>query len=263
MRSLNLSPYWRWAIAFVLCLAGLLAQRQLSSELPLAVDQPWAGKRVTTSLARVHVGPGGQRISVAGVEPEWAGELIWRPADGESEFQRLPLRNLGSLITGEIPIQTRGRSTEYRIELETPDGLLRLPAQGTLMIRFRGATALSVSLAHIALLALGLLLAMRAGLEALALGEHAQSLAWGSFLSFLAGGLVCGPLMKQQAYGLLWTGPPFGLDSTDTKMLLLVIAWLLPLILRARGLRARRWIVLAALLSLIAFLIPHSHFASA
>lgn len=263
MRSLKLSPYWRWVIALVLCLTGLFAQRQLSSELPLTIDQAWAGKRVTTTLDRVHVGPGGQRISVAGVEPEWTGELIWRPADSEAEFHRLPLRNLGSLIAGEIPLQARGIRAEYRLELETPDGLLRLPAQGTLMIRSRGATRLEVSLAHIALLALGLLLAMRAGLEALALGEHAQVFAWGSFLSFLGGGLVCGPLMKQQAYGLLWTGPPFGLDSTDTKTLLIVIAWLLPLLLRARGLRARRWIVLAALLSLAVFLIPHSSFGPA
>jgi len=263
VRSLGLSSFWRWALALVLCLTGLLVQRLISSELPLTVDQEWAGRRIASTLEQVHVGPGGQRLSVSGGDADWTGELIWRPVAGEAAFARMPLRNLGSLITGEIPAQARGRRAEYRLEIETPAGLLRLPAQGTLVTRFRGATPLALGLAHILLLALGLLLAMRAGLEALALGDHAQRFAWGSFLCVLAGGLVVGPLMKHYAYGLLWAGPPRGLDSTDSKTLVLALAWLLPLILRARGRRARRWIVVAALLSLLAFLVPHSTFGPA
>jgi hypothetical protein len=263
VRSLNLSPYWRWALALVLSLAGLFAQRLLSSELPLVVLLGEEGRPVTTELARVHVGPGGQRLSVQGVEADWTGVLIWRPSGGEGDFTRTPLRNLGSLITGEIPAHTRGARVEYRLELETPGGLLRLPEHGTVVTRFRGAAPFWVSLSHIVLIALALLLAMRAGLEALALGEHALGFAVGALLTFLSGGLIVGPLMKHHAYGLLWTGPPIGLDSTDTKTLIVAIAWLLPLLLRARGRRVRRWIILAALLSLAAFLIPHSTFGPA
>lgn len=263
MRSLNLSPFWRWALALVLSLAGLFAQRLLSSELPLPVLVDWEGRQVTAELARSHVGPGGQRLSVQGVDPDWAGELIWRPLGAESAFARTPLRSLGSLITGEIPAHARGARVEYRLEITTARGLLRLPVHGTVITRFRGAAPLWVSLSHIVLLALGLLLAMRAGLEALALGEHAQPFAGGSLLAFLGGGLIFGPLMKHHAYGFLWAGPPRGLDSTDVKTLIVVIAWLLPLLLRARGRRARRWIIIAAVLSLAAFLIPHSTFGPA
>jgi hypothetical protein len=263
VRSLDLSPFWRWALALVLSLAGLFAQRLLSDELPLDLLVDWQGRQVTAALARVHVGPGGQRLSIQGVDADWTGVLIWRPTGHEGDFTRTPLRNLGSMITGEIAAHTPGTRVEYRLELETPAGLLRLPAHGTVMTRFRGAAPLWVSLPHIVLIALALLLALRAGFEALALGEHALSFAVGALLTFLCGGLLFGPLMKHYAYGLLWTGPPVGLDSTDTKTLLVVIAWLLPLLLRARGRRARRWIVIAALLSLAAFLIPHSSFGPA
>ena len=262
MRSLNLSPFWRWALALVLALAGLFAQRLLSSKLPLAVLVDWEGRQVSAELARSHVGPGGQRLSIQGLDADWTGELIWRPA-GEGSFTRTALRNLGSLITGEIPAHPRGTQVEYRIEITTQRGLLRLPTRGTVITQFRGAAPLWVSLPHIVLLALGLLLAMRAGLEALALGEHAQGFASGSLLAFLGGGLILGPLMKHHAYGFLWAGPPQGLDSTDTKTLILLLAWLLPLLLRARGRRVRHWILLAALLSLAAFLIPHSSFGPA
>lgn len=263
MRSLNLSPFWRWALALVLALAGLFIQRLLSSELPLSLAVDWEGRPVRAELARVHVGPGDQRFMVEGVAGTWTGELIWRPAGGEEAFMRAPLRNLGSLMTGEIPVQPRGRRAEYRLEITGREGTLRLPEHGTVFTRFRGTVPFWVSLSHVLLLALGLLFAMRAGLEALALGEHALSLAGAALFAFLGGGLIAGPLMKHHAYGLLWAGPPFGLDSTDTKTVLVVLAWLLPLVLRARGRRARRWIVLAAALTLAAFLIPHSSFGPA
>jgi hypothetical protein len=263
VRSLNLSPFWRWALALVLALGGLLAQRLLSSELPLSLLVEHEGRQVTTELDRNHLGPGGQRLSVQGVDSAWTGELIWRPAGGEGEFVRTPLRSLGSLMTGEIPAQERGTRVEYRLEIATERGALRLPEHGTVFTRFRGAAPLWVSLSHVILLSLGLLFALRAGLEALALGERALLFAGASLLSFLGGGLILGPLMKHHAYGFLWAGPPRGLDSTDTKTLVVVFAWLLPLLLRARGRRARGWIILAALLSLAAFLIPHSTFGRA
>ncbi|MCB9513387.1 MAG: hypothetical protein H6693_07895 [Candidatus Latescibacteria bacterium] len=261
MASIKLSPFSMWLLALVFTAMGLVVQRRTGERMPLELDTPWQGRNVSTVLARNHVGPGGQRLVVEGVDPDWTGTVIWRRYGGGGEYRRESLRNLGSMLSGELSPQPRGSALEYRVEVEAQGGkLLRLPERGTVITRYKGAIPLWVSLPHLLLLYLGLFLGVRAGLEALALGSGSHTLAGVALICFLFGGLLFGPLMKVNAYGILWKGPPLGLDSTDTKTLVLVLAWLAPVILRARGRRARRWIVLAAVLSVIAFLIPHSVF---
>ena len=51
---------------------------------------------------------------------------------------------------------------------------------------------------------------------------------------------------------------PFGIDLTDNKTLFALIGWIIALIAGRGGKPARGWILGAAALTLIVFLIPHS-----
>jgi hypothetical protein len=261
--SIKLSPFSMWLVALVITALGLVIQRKTGEKMPLSLETQWQGRQVRTVLARSHVGPGGQRLVIEGVDPDWHGTVVWRRYGQGNVYRRESLRNLGSMLSGELSPQPRGSALEYRVEVEAQGNkLLRLPEHGTVITRYKGATPLWVSLPHLFLLYLGLFLGVRAGLEALALGPRSHILAGLALICFLFGGLLFGPLMKVNAYGILWRGPPVGLDSTDTKTVVLVLAWLVPVILRARERRARRWVILASVLSVIAFLIPHSVFGT-
>jgi hypothetical protein len=76
------------------------------------------------------------------------------------------------------------------------------------------------------------------------------------------GGLFLGPLVQKQAFDAYWTGWPFGTDLTDNKTAVAVLAWAAAAFLARGGRDARKAVVVAALVTLVVFLVPHSAWGS-
>jgi hypothetical protein len=89
-----------------------------------------------------------------------------------------------------------------------------------------------------------------------------RSLLWATILSLLLGGFILGPLVQWYAFGVWWSGVPFGYDWTDNKVLVELIFWLLALYLNRGERRDRQSVVLAGIITLVVYFIPHSIFGS-
>jgi uncharacterized BrkB/YihY/UPF0761 family membrane protein len=82
-------------------------------------------------------------------------------------------------------------------------------------------------------------------------------------LTFLAiGGLILGPIVQKYAFDAYWTGWPFGHDLTDNKSLVAFIFWVIALAMLSRNRVRRTWVVVAAVVTLVVFMIPHSMLGS-
>ena len=81
-----------------------------------------------------------------------------------------------------------------------------------------------------------------------------------AFLAALTlGGFILGPITQKAAFGAYWTGVPFGWDLTDNKTLVMWIGWAAAAIAAGRRGRSSRWfVVVATLLMLAVYLVPHS-----
>ena len=102
---------------------------------------------------------------------------------------------------------------------------------------------------------LGIWLAIRTGLEALKkAGKPEKLIPWTLAVTFI-GGMILGPIVQKYAFGAFWTGFPAGTDLTDNKTLLAFLFWLMAFLLRKKS---RWWALAAAILMIIAYLIPHS-----
>ncbi|MDP3445020.1 MAG: hypothetical protein Q8T08_19340, partial [Ignavibacteria bacterium] len=64
--------------------------------------------------------------------------------------------------------------------------------------------------------------------------------------------------MQYYAFGEFWTGFPFGYDLTDNKTLIAMIGWLIALFMLKRSAKPIKWVLAAALIMFIVYLIPHS-----
>ncbi len=258
MAGPKLAPFWIWVFTVIVVLGGLIFQRVTAPSYPLEVVREVEGRTIRASLGRSSIGSEGQRVVIEGTSPDWEGDLLWRSVKTGGSFNRDPLRNLGAMRIGTIPPQARGESVEYRIELTIDHSIVRLPVQGTVITRFKGSSPAWVIVGHVLLIYCGLLFGTKAGLDALNLDNRSHLFARLSLLLFIMGGFVFGPLLKWFAYGRLWSGPPMGTDSTDIKVLALAVAWTLPVVFRLIHRQARPWILLASLLSILAFLMPHT-----
>jgi hypothetical protein len=90
--------------------------------------------------------------------------------------------------------------------------------------------------------------------------KAASSLAWWSWLVLFIGGVPVGFAMNYFAFNVIWEAFPFGGDVTDNKTQIALVLWALA----ALGLSYKKnrrsgvFAVLAGLLVLAIFLIPHS-----
>ena len=85
---------------------------------------------------------------------------------------------------------------------------------------------------------------------------------WTTGLLFL-GGMILGPIVQKYAFGEFWTGVPFGFDLTDNKTLVTMVTWIVAAWLSIKKKHsARIWIIIAAIVLLLVYSIPHSMMGS-
>lgn len=128
--------------------------------------------------------------------------------------------------------------------------------------RYKADVPAPVLVVHVAVIFLSLLFAIRTTLEAMLPHGRWRWMIWATLVSLVLGAFVMGPLVQWYAFGVWWSGIPFGWDWTDNKVLLELVAWVVALVLN-RGKRTERWSVLAAGgVTLLVYFIPHSIFGS-
>jgi hypothetical protein len=106
-----------------------------------------------------------------------------------------------------------------------------------------------------------MLLSNLAGL--LATVKHNRHRFYGklTLLLFFIGGLILGPMVQHHAFGEAWTGIPFGWDLTDNKTLISFIFWAVAVAMNRKKDRPA-YTILAAIILLLIYSIPHSMFGS-
>ena len=73
--------------------------------------------------------------------------------------------------------------------------------------------------------------------------------------------MILGPIVQKYAFGEFWAGIPYGWDLTDNKTLIAFVAWIVAIVFNRK--KQKRWlIVVAALVTIIIFSIPHSMYGS-
>lgn len=87
--------------------------------------------------------------------------------------------------------------------------------------------------------------------------DHRTFAKWTVVVLFI-GGFILGPLVQKFSFGVLWSGFPLGFDLTDNKTLIAMVGWIAVLFLMRKGKQARAWTVLAAVLLMVVYSIPHS-----
>ncbi|MGC8746873.1 MAG: hypothetical protein ACP5SQ_09650, partial [Candidatus Saccharicenans sp.] len=130
------------------------------------------------------------------------------------------------------------------------------------VIRFKGPVSKPVLIGHIIIMFLAMLFSVRAGLQALGQAEDLAPLTRWTAVLFFLGGFILGPIIQKMAFGVFWSGFPVGHDLTDTKTLLIMIAWIAALASGRKTSPKKAWVLGASIITILVFLIPHSLWGS-
>jgi len=99
---------------------------------------------------------------------------------------------------------------------------------------------------------------IRTGFEALFIRRKTYFLTTITLFLFTLGGLILGPIVQKYAFDAYWTGWPWGHDLTDNKTLFAFIFWLIAWVVLRKNHHNRTWPIVATIVMLLVYLIPHS-----
>lgn len=247
-----------WILAVILSISTAIYQRKTGPTWPVTETIDFSGQKRSIVLDRTHAGPGDQEVTVILGDSLVTGELIWRRYPTRDTFTTTPMNNEDGTLTGHLPHQPPAGKLEYRIRLQRGQEEAYLPAEGSVVTRFRGDVPIFIIIPHILFIFLAMAYSNRAGLEALSRGNNLRKQTYVTISLLFIGGMIFGPLMQKYAFGALWTGFPFGHDLTDNKTLVALIGWLVAFFKVRKNPKAWGWVLGAATLTLVVYLIPHS-----
>ncbi len=259
---MRFKPWQLWIIALVVTLAAAIYQRMTGPTWPLNGRVEIGGTEVRYKLLRTHPGEGDAVITIIVPDRTISGTLEFRRVRSNDLWTRQELSRDGDTLAARLPHQPPAGKIMYKIQLVKQGQAAVDIAPDPVIIRFRGDVPAIVLLPHIVLMFAGMLLSNRAALEAVARGSRALSYAALALIGITIGGLVLGPVVQKYAFDAYWTGWPLGKDLTDNKTAVSVVAWMMALWRARKTPPGRSWVVAAALITMVAFLIPHSMLGS-
>jgi len=249
---------WLWILAIVITVGSAVYQRLTGPTHPVRGKVNLAGQRISFRLLRNEIVDKELAIVLEVPDTTITGHVKYRRYKSRDDWSNIPLQRKGDQLKGSLPHQPAAGKLIYFVILDKGETTISLTGDKPVIIRYRGDVPAWIFLPHVLIMFIAMLLSNRAGLEALdSQGRPYRYMIW-TIVLFIAGGFILGPLMQKYAFGAYWTGFPLGTDLTDNKTLFAMVGWILAWFMNRRGREGRGWIVLAAVLMLAIYLIPHS-----
>ena len=250
-----------WILAFVITVGAAYYQRITGPTYPAKAHITINGTTTVQELKRTQTNTQPCNIEIQAPD-NVTGQLFFRRYPGTEEWTVTTMQRTGNILSGLLPSQPAAGKLEYYISLtDGHGGEFTVCKENPVVIRFKGDVPAGVLIPHILLMFAAMLLSTLAGLFAVSGYSSQRIYGQLTLLILLAGGFILGPLVQNYAFGELWTGIPFGWDLTDNKTLIATAVWLAAVLLNRKK-ESRRWTIIAAIVLLIVYSIPHSLFGS-
>ncbi|MFH2096650.1 MAG: hypothetical protein ABIJ16_13150 [Bacteroidota bacterium] len=250
-----------WLLAVVITLGAAYYQRKTGPTYPKKIEFTIFDSEEEFTFLTSHGGNGDCVLNFPVKDPSAQGKIWYKRYPSDDEWVAIGLNRHNDTLTGTLPHQLPAGKLAYWVELDTKFGTVNVSKEKPVIVRFKGEVPMAVLLPHVIIIFLAMFLSNLAGL--FALGKRSKFRLYGflAFFFMLAGGMILGPIMQKYAFGEFWTGVPNGWDLTDNKMLIAFIFWLFAFIVNLK--KERRYaVIMAAIITIIIFSIPHSMFGS-
>lgn len=249
---------WLWILAFLITAGSAVYQRMTGPTYPVrGIAHLGSSEQPYSFLTSEEVG---RDLKVSITSPDTAVQawVKYRRFKSHDAWQRIDLVRDGDMLAAYLPAQPSAGKLIYTVSAAKGEGPAVALTTEPVIARYKGGVPAWVLLPHILIMFMAMLIANRTGLEALdSRGRTKRKMLLTIILLFI-GGFILGPVMQKFAFGAYWTGFPFGTDLTDNKTLIAMLFWVWAWFKNRKNQTSRLWIVIATLMTLVIFLIPHS-----
>lgn len=245
-----------WILSFVLMAALGIYQRLTGPTYPVRGKVEINGQNYPYVLLRSH---NSDKDAPVELELPESTKAIFRYKRFKShdDWTSIELLSKNGVVETTIPKQPAAGKVEY--QLAVYDGEKYIPlTEDPVVIRFKGPVPGYILIPHIFFMFFAMVFSLRTGFEAVFIRKKTLFLTTTTLLLFLVGGLILGPIVQKYAFDAYWTGWPWGHDLTDNKTIIAFIFWLIAWVVLRRKPENRVWPIVATIVMLMVYLIPHS-----
>ncbi|MFH0843015.1 MAG: hypothetical protein V1903_10375 [Bacteroidota bacterium] len=267
-----------WILAIIITLAAAYYQRKTGPTYPESVNITLNNSEYKLELVRSLGLDERPEVKLRVNDTTVKGVLYYKRFRTEEEYQKTDfiykVYPIHSFVMNEvfrmseekgffaqIPPQPPAGKLQYYIEITDSKGTQVILKDAPVVIRFKGSVPSAVLTPHIIIMFLAMLFSTATALLALFRIDIFRKYSIWTLILLTAGGMILGPVVQKYAFGELWTGIPFGWDLTDNKTLIAFLFWLLAVIMNRKKERPF-YTILAAIVLLLVYSIPHSLFGS-
>lgn len=251
-----------WLIAFIITISSAVYQRLTGPTYPVRGKATIESNIVSFKLLCTETVSKDAPVILNVPDSTIGGYIQFRRYKSYDDWTKILFQRVNDKLVAYLPHQPPAGKLMYFVYLEKGNQKVSLTGDEPIILRYKGAVPAAVLIPHVLLMFLAMVFSNRTALEALdAKGNAYKYMLWTMGLFFI-GGFILGPLIQKYAFGELWTGIPFGYDLTDNKTLVAMLGWIWAWMKNRKGKDGRGWIILAAVLMLVVYLIPHSALGS-
>ncbi len=249
-----------WALALLITIGAAVFQRMTGPTNPYAEAIGMSiSEKPTMRKSKIKLPRSLETTDVNGFiikidNPDITGIVYHRLYPSNADFKADTLRAAGDGLLAPVPAQKPAGKIEYKIKLT--DGINSYESPN-LVARYKAPVPAPCLITHIILMFGAMYLAVVAGLMAIFRMPAYPRLLLVSGILLFVGGMIFGAIVQKFAFGVYWSGVPFGWDLTDNKTLLVLMVFALA-IWKNRKSPSRTWTIIAVCVLLAVYSIPHS-----
>jgi hypothetical protein len=247
---------WVFAILFTYAFAHY--QRSTGPTYPIRDKVTIGTETIKYQLTRSGTCGTDEPVKILVADTSVHGLFTYKRYKSNDTLTSIPMKREGENLIAMIPMQPMAGKVQYKVTLFKGSDSYTLNSGEDVIIRFKRDVPLPVLILHIIIIFGAMLLSTVTGLLAIFKGNKLRLFTWLTVIFFFIGGCILGPIVQKYAFDAYWTGWPFGHDLTDNKTLVGLIFWIIALVMQYRKPENRSWAIVATIIFLIVYLIPHS-----
>ncbi len=261
MKKNRLKTFLYILVAAVITLGAMVYQRTTGPTYPQKMEVSIKEAAYRLQLIRSHGGTGDCEMEFEIADTSVSGIIFFRKFPTSEEWTRSEMKRKGNFLVAYLPAQPPAGKLEYEVEFRKEGIAYRPKLANATVIRFKGDVPALILRPHIILMFIAMFFANLAGVMAIARNSCFRPFALWTLILMGAGGMIFGPWVQYHAFGEAWTGIPVAWDLTDNKTLIAFLFWIWAVIMNRKQERPG-YVILAALVTLAVYSIPHSMYGS-
>lgn len=256
-----------WTLGLAITLVAAVYQKVTGPTYPKKEKITLNGKEYQLELIRSHGGDDNATVSLDISDSDVKALLYWKhfPVVDDEEWHTETFKSEKvedkTVLNAELPHQPPAGKLMYYFEVTDRNGSQMSYKEQPIVVRFKGGVPNYILIPHVIFIFFAMFLANVSGLFAAFKIPKLKRYTSITLVLMLLGGMVLGPIVQKFAFLEYWAGVPFGWDLTDNKLLIAFLAWLTAFLMNRKK-ENRISVIIASLVTIIIFSIPHSMYGS-